>query len=56
VLAEQMPVFHGRLGVSDGNYAVKVTDWIQHRKRKPLQDFVREAQRITAQQNPGGAG
>jgi flagellar motor switch protein FliM len=48
VRAEEMPVFHGRLGVSDGNYAVKVTDWIQHRKRKPLHEFIEEAKRFSA--------
>jgi len=45
VLAEDMPIFRGRLGVSDGNYAIKVQDWIQHHKRKPLHELVEEAER-----------
>jgi flagellar motor switch protein FliM len=49
VLAEDLPVFRGRLGVSDGNYAVKVQDWVQHRKRKPLNEFIREAHEFSAQ-------
>lgn len=48
VKAEDMPVFRGQLGVSDGSYAVKVTEWIEHRKRKPLHEFLAEAEQIMA--------
>ncbi len=50
VLAEDMPVFNGRLGVFEGNYAVKVENWIQHRKRKPLQEFIEEAEHFSRNQ------
>jgi len=36
VLAADIPVFHGRLGVSDGNYAVKISEWVDSRPRKDL--------------------
>jgi flagellar motor switch protein FliM len=48
VLAEELPVFRGRLGMSDGNYAIKVEEWIQQRKRKPLHEFIEEAERNAA--------
>ncbi len=47
VMAEEMPVFKGKLGVYEGNYAVKVENWIQHRKRKPLHEFIEEAERFS---------
>jgi len=43
VLAENMPIFRGRLGAFDNNYAVKVQEWIQRRKRKALHEFIEEA-------------
>jgi flagellar motor switch protein FliM len=48
VKAEDMPVFRGQLGVSEGNYAIKVKEWIQHRKRKPLHEFLAEAEQMMA--------
>jgi flagellar motor switch protein FliM len=36
VFAADIPVFHGRLGVSDGNYAVKISKWVDNRPRKDL--------------------
>jgi flagellar motor switch protein FliM len=47
VLAEEMPVFRGTIGTSDGNYAVKVQQWLQHRKRKPLSEFIEEAEQYS---------
>ena len=44
VRAEDMPIFRGHLGVSDGNYAIKVHNWIHHRKRKLLHEFIEEAE------------
>lgn len=51
VKAEEMPIFRGQLGISGGNYAIKVRDWIQHRKRKPLHEFIAEAELYSAQQS-----
>jgi flagellar motor switch protein FliM len=42
-----MPVFRGTIGTSDGNYAVKVQQWLQHRKRKPLSEFIEEAEQYS---------
>jgi flagellar motor switch protein FliM len=40
VEAAEVPVFKGRLGVSDGNYALKVTQWIPRRRRKGLHEYL----------------
>ncbi len=40
VEAAEVPVFRGRLGVSDGNYAMKVTQWLQKKRRKGLHDYL----------------
>jgi flagellar motor switch protein FliM len=37
-----VPIFCGRLGVSDGNYAIKVQEWIGHRQPTGLQDLLNE--------------
>ncbi len=36
VTAENLPIFHGKLGVSDGQYAIKVAEWVRHGKRLAL--------------------
>ncbi len=36
VLAADVPLFRGRLGVSDGNYAVKVFEWLDRKQSKDL--------------------
>jgi flagellar motor switch protein FliM len=41
VLASDIPVFKGRLGVSEGNYAIKVQEWEPRQKRSSLSDFIR---------------
>lgn len=38
--AAEVPVFKGRLGVSDGNYALKVTQWLKKSRRKGLQEYL----------------
>jgi flagellar motor switch protein FliM len=40
--ASEVPIFCGRLGVSDGNYAIKVQEWIGHRQPTGLQDLLNE--------------
>ncbi len=40
VEAADVPVFKGRLGVSDGNYSLKVTQWIPQRRRKGLHEYL----------------
>jgi flagellar motor switch protein FliM len=49
VRAEELPVFRGKMGISDGNYAVKLEEWIEHRKRKPLHEFIEEAKHYSEQ-------
>ena len=51
VLAEDMPIFSGSVGTSDGNYAIKVGQWLRHRKRKPLSEFIKEAEQYSQSQN-----
>ncbi len=40
VEASDVPIFRGRMGVSDGNYAMKVTRWLQKKRRKGLHDYL----------------
>jgi len=49
VLAAEVPIFHGRLGVSDGNYAIKVQQWVNRKKVGGLQELLADA-RIKEQQ------
>jgi flagellar motor switch protein FliM len=43
VMAEELPIFRGQFGVFDGYYGVRLEEWIEHRKRKPLHEFIAEA-------------
>ncbi|MEW8205559.1 MAG: flagellar motor switch protein FliM [Candidatus Thiodiazotropha taylori] len=40
VEAADVPVFRARLGVSDGNYALKISEWIVSNQRKGLHDYL----------------
>jgi flagellar motor switch protein FliM len=40
--ASEVPVCRGRLGVSNGNYAIKIQEWIGHRQPTGLQDLLDE--------------
>ncbi|MEW8029529.1 MAG: flagellar motor switch protein FliM [Candidatus Thiodiazotropha sp.] len=40
VEAADVPVFKAKLGVSDGNYALKINKWIQRNRRKGLHDYL----------------
>ncbi len=40
VEAADVPVFKARLGVTDGNYSLKVTRWIEKQRRKGLHDYL----------------
>jgi flagellar motor switch protein FliM len=40
VFAADVPVFKGMLGVSEGNYAIKVRDWITGKHRDGLQELL----------------
>ncbi|OQX43254.1 MAG: flagellar motor switch protein FliM, partial [Candidatus Sedimenticola endophacoides] len=44
VFASGVPVFKGELGVSDGNYAVKVQEWRRGSKRPSLHDLLTQPQ------------
>ncbi|MCU7923950.1 MAG: flagellar motor switch protein FliM [Candidatus Thiodiazotropha sp. (ex Dulcina madagascariensis)] len=47
VEAADVPVFKARLGVSDGNYALKINQWIQHNRRKGLHDYLEMEKKAT---------
>ncbi|MET0109572.1 MAG: flagellar motor switch protein FliM [Candidatus Thiodiazotropha sp.] len=40
VEAADVPVFKAKLGVADGNYALKINNWIQQNRRKGLHDYL----------------
>ncbi|MEJ2456136.1 MAG: flagellar motor switch protein FliM [Candidatus Thiodiazotropha sp.] len=40
VEAADVPIFKARLGVSDGNYSLKVTHWAQRKRTKGLQEYL----------------
>lgn len=40
VEAADVPVFKARLGVSDGNYSLKVSNWMAKQRRKGLQEYL----------------
>jgi len=50
VLAAEVPIFHGRLGVSDGNYAIKVQQWVNRKKVGGLQELLADARKKEQQQ------
>ena len=45
VYAEEMPIFKGQLGVSEGSYAIKITEWIRRAKRASLLELQQSAVR-----------
>ena len=40
VKAADVPIFHARLGVSDGNYSLKITDWLRRNRASGLQELM----------------
>ncbi|MBW9257190.1 MAG: flagellar motor switch protein FliM [Candidatus Thiodiazotropha sp. (ex. Lucinisca nassula)] len=40
VEAADVPVFRAKLGVADGNYALKISEWIVSNQRKGLHDYL----------------
>lgn len=43
VMAADVPIFSGRVGVSDGHYAIKIEKWIDPPKHIGLQDLLNES-------------
>jgi len=43
VCASDVPVCRGHLGMADGNYAIKVQDWMQRQQKTGLQDLLDES-------------
>jgi len=41
--AAGVPTCHGRLGVADGNYAIKIQDWIHRQQRTGLMDLIEDS-------------
>jgi flagellar motor switch protein FliM len=41
VFASEVPVFRGRLGVAEGNYAIKIQEWLGKRKGRDLQQLIK---------------
>jgi flagellar motor switch protein FliM len=54
VEASEVPVFQARLGVSDGNYSLKVTKWLQKTKRKGLHEYLEMEQKSIEQEEKAG--
>lgn len=50
VEAADVPVFKARLGVSDGNYSLKVTRWMEKSRRKGLHDYLEMERKSIAQE------
>ena len=40
VEAAEVPIFKAKLGVSDGNYALKINTWIHQNRQKGLHDYL----------------
>jgi flagellar motor switch protein FliM len=40
VEAAEVPIFKARLGISDGNYSLKVSHWLQKQQRKGLHEYL----------------
>ncbi|MES9946909.1 MAG: flagellar motor switch protein FliM [Candidatus Thiodiazotropha sp.] len=40
VEAAEVPIFKAKLGVSDGNYALKINNWIHQNRQKGLHDYL----------------
>ncbi|HEB95921.1 MAG TPA: flagellar motor switch protein FliM [Sedimenticola thiotaurini] len=45
VFAADVPIFRGRLGVSDGNYAIQVQEWVPRRKVGGLKELLADARK-----------
>ncbi|MEO5341867.1 MAG: flagellar motor switch protein FliM [Gammaproteobacteria bacterium SHHR-1] len=45
VLSQDIPVFNGRLGVSDEHYAIQVNEWLARETVNPLQELVDAAKK-----------
>ncbi len=43
VCAADFPVFRGQVGVSDGNYAIKIQEWIEQRVKDDLQSLIKSS-------------
>jgi len=44
VMASGIPIFDGQLGVSDGNYAIKLDKWLGMKQSNRLQELLNEPQ------------
>ncbi len=44
VQAAEVPVCRGRLGVADGNYAIKIDEWMTHPQKTGLMEIIDESQ------------
>jgi len=40
VRAEQLPIFHGTLGVHNNSYAIKISDWVQRNNSRQLHELM----------------
>lgn len=43
VRAENLPIFHGELGVNNNAYSIKVTDWIERKNTNQLAELIAES-------------
>ncbi len=50
VEAADVPIFKARLGISDGNYALKISDWMKTNRRKGLRDYLEMESQASGEQ------
>ncbi|MCU7915338.1 MAG: FliM/FliN family flagellar motor C-terminal domain-containing protein, partial [Candidatus Thiodiazotropha sp. (ex Gloverina cf. vestifex)] len=54
VEAAEVPVFKARLGVADGNYSLKVSEWLQKSKRKGLHEYLEMERKSIEEERKAG--
>jgi flagellar motor switch protein FliM len=53
VFAATIPIFRGQLGVSDGNYAVKVQEWLGQKQIGGLEELLAESSSANEESETG---
>ena len=49
--AADVPIFRARLGVSEGNYSLKITDWIEQSQHTGLHEYLDYSRRLDESKN-----
>ncbi len=51
VTAADIPIFKGQIGVAEGNYAIKILEWIEHVQHGDLQEILSQSQQAEEAKN-----